>query len=386
MSGPYTPKPMEAARGAPDARDSRFDGLHAEARAAVGYSANTIREVRERYREAYSEVLARWQELRDELDDTVREPTISRPRLLPEPVAAENASDAALAAAEVGAADAHLRALRNEVDTLAGELEGHRSALAKLELADRTLAKMWLFLVPGDSTLVAPDDLRGAEGDVAMRIVEAQEAERARLAQEIHDGPAQSFANAIFQAEYAERISASDPVATTAEIRMLRDVLSRELDNLRGFISQLRPPLHDELGLDGAIEDAAADLRAMTALTVTTELQAPNDALGDHQRTVALRVTQEALQNVRKHADATTVIVSTGVVDDAWTLEIRDDGRGFDVGAVAARGRRNFGLQFMRERAELIDARFDVRSRPDGGTVVRLAIPTGARTGAKENG
>jgi two-component system sensor histidine kinase DegS len=386
MSGPYTPKPMEAARGAPDARDSRFDGLHAEARAAVGYSANTIREVRERYREAYSEVLARWQELRDELDDTVREPTISRPRLLPEPVAAENASDAALAAAEVGAADAHLRALRNEVDTLAGELEGHRSALAKLELADRTLAKMWLFLVPGDSTLVAPDDLRGAEGDVAMRIVEAQEAERARLAQEIHDGPAQSFANAIFQAEYAERISASDPVATTAEIRMLRDVLSRELDNLRGFISQLRPPLHDELGLDGAIEDAAADLRAMTALTVTTELQAPNDALGDHQRTVALRVTQEALQNVRKHADATTVIVSTGVVDDAWILEIRDDGRGFDVGAVAARGRRNFGLQFMRERAELIDARFDVRSRPDGGTVVRLAIPTGARTGAKENG
>jgi len=386
MSGPYTPKPMEAARGAPDARDSRFDGLHAEARAAVGYSANTIREVRERYREAYSEVLARWQELRDELDDAVREPRISRPRLLPEPAATGKASDAALTAAEAGAADAHLRALRSEVDALARALEGHRSALAKLELADRTLARMWLFLVPGDSTLVAPDDLPGAEGDVAMRIVEAQEAERARLAQEIHDGPAQSFANAIFQAEYAERISAVDPVATTAEIRMLRDVLSRELDNLRGYISQLRPPLHDELGLDGAIEDAAADLRAMTGLTVTTELQAPNDALGDHQRTVALRVTQEALQNVRKHADATTVIVSTGVVDDAWTLEIRDDGRGFDVGAVAARGRRNFGLQFMRERAELIDARFDVRSRPDGGTVVRLAIPTGARTGAKENG
>jgi two-component system sensor histidine kinase DegS len=387
MSGPYTPKPMEAARGAPDARDSRFDGLHAEVRAAVGYSANTIREVRERYREAYSEVLARWQELRDELDGAVREPTISRPRLLPEPsVAARSTSDAALAAAEAGAADAHLRALRNEVDTLAAALEGHRSTLAKLELADRTLARMWLFLVPGDSTLVAPDDLPAAEGDVAMRIVEAQEAERARLAQEIHDGPAQSFANAIFQAEYAERISASDPVATTAEIRTLRDVLSRELDNLRGFISQLRPPLHDELGLDGAIDDAAADLRAMTGLIVKTELHAPNDALGDHQRTVALRVTQEALQNVRKHADATTVIVSTGVVDDAWTLEIRDDGRGFDVGAVVARGRRNFGLQFMRERAELIDARFDVRSRPDGGTVVRLAIPTGARTGAKENG
>jgi signal transduction histidine kinase len=58
-------------------------------------------------------------------------------------------------------------------------------------------------------------------------------------------------------------------------------------------------------------------------------------------------------------------------------LSVRDDGRGFDVGAVAARGRRNFGLQFMQERAELVGARFDVQSRPDGGTIVRLAIPMG---------
>jgi signal transduction histidine kinase len=58
-------------------------------------------------------------------------------------------------------------------------------------------------------------------------------------------------------------------------------------------------------------------------------------------------------------------------------LEISDDGRGFEAATVAARGRRNFGLQFMRERAELIGARLDVRSGPDGGTVVRLAIPMG---------
>ena len=225
----------------------------------------------------------------------------------------------------------------------------------------------------------------GAGEDVAMRIVEAQEAERARLAQDIHDGPIQALSNAIFQADYTERMSAADPVIT-AEIGALRALLRRELDNLRGFISQLRPPALDELGLDGAIEEAVGRLRATSALHITTDLRAPNDALGDDQQTVALRVTQEALQNVRKHAAASTVVVSTDVADDAWTLEIRDDGRGFDVGAVAARGRRNFGLQFMRERAELIDARFDVRSRPDGGTVVRLEIPTGARTGDKENG
>jgi len=103
---------------------------------------------------------------------------------------------------------------------------------------------------------------------------------------------------------------------------------------------------------------------------------------------VALRVAQEALQNVRKHAAASNVVVRTELVDDdrSFILEIRDDGRGFDIAAVAARGRRNFGLQFMRERAGLIGSRLDVRSIPDGGTVVRLAIPTNTPTGPKENG
>jgi two-component system NarL family sensor kinase len=59
---------------------------------------------------------------------------------------------------------------------------------------------------------------------------------------------------------------------------------------------------------------------------------------------------------------------------DGWVLEVRDDGRGFDIDAVAARVRRNFGLQFMRERVELIAGRLEVRSRPGAGTVVRLAL------------
>ena len=383
MSGPYTPKPMEAARGATG--DSRFDGLHAEASAAVGSSANTLREVRERYRAAYAETLARWQVLRAELDGLDVEPRTYRPRLVRDASSPGAGADDVPVAADEGI-DARMRALRGAIDTLATELEGHRLGLARLELAERNLSRMWLFLERGDSTLVAPGDTPDADGDLAMRIMEAQEAERARLAHEIHDGPAQALSKAIFQADYAERISSTDPVVATKEIGSLRDLLRRELDALRGFISQLRPPALERLGLDGAIEEAVADVRATTDLQLSTDLRAPNDALNEHQQTVALRVTQEALQNVRKHAAASTVVVSTDVANHAWTLEIRDDGRGFDVGAVAARGRRNFGLQFMRERAELIDAGFDVRSRPDGGTVVRLAIPTGALTGEKENG
>jgi two-component system, NarL family, sensor histidine kinase DegS len=366
---PYTPAHMEARAGT-QSGDNRFDGLHVEASAAVGYSANTLRGIRERYREAYGEALVRWQALRDQLDGIDRGPRKRR-----QPAGTATTDELAATAAEAGADDALERNLRSEVDLLIEQLGGHQSELAKLELAQSTLERTWLFMERGDVSLVNEAGGPMTSGDIQMRIVEAQEAERSRLAQEIHDGPAQVISNAIFQVEYVERVLPTDPRAASAELNTLREMLRRELGNLRAFISLLRPPLLDELGLDGAIMDTVEHVGAMTGLVIATDLAAPSAALDDRARTVALRVAQEALQNVRKHASAEHVTVSTSLDEDAWTLEVRDDGRGFDAGAVAARGRSNFGLQFMRERAELIGARLDIRSRPDGGTVVRLSIP-----------
>ena len=377
---PYTQHPMEPARAGTDARDSRFDGLHAEAKAAVGYSANTLRSVRERYREAYAEALGDWQSLRDHLDADDRGPNdAARAASSTAPV------DRAADAAEAGADDARRRTLRGDVETMSADLGVHQAELAKLDLAERTLERTWLFLERGDVTLLTEVGGPVTAGDLQMRIVEAQEAERSRLAQEIHDGPAQALSNTIFQVEYIERVIDSDPLLARSELHFLRELLRRELGDVRAFISQLRPPLLDELGLDGAINDTVEHMRTLTELEITTELTASPALMSDGQRTVALRVAQEALQNVRKHAAASHVVVATRRDGDGWVLEIRDDGRGFEIGAVAARGRRNFGLQFMRERAELIGARFDVRSRPDGGTIVRLAIPTGPATGGEES-
>ena len=372
---PYTPKPMEPARAGEDL-DSRFEGLQAEATAAVGYSANTLGSVRERYREAYGQALAQWQGMRDQLDVVDREPRDARPGA----TSGEAEDDvvghvAAANAAEAGADDARRRRLRGDVDLLTVELGAHQAQLAKLDLAEQTLERTWLFLQGGDETLISEGNGPATDADLNMRIMEAQEAERSRLAQEIHDGPTQALSNAIFQVEYIERVIADDTSLARTELELLRELLRRELGEVRAFISQLRPPMLDELGLDGAIAQAADNVRAMGAVNTTTQFMAPTEGLTDGQRTVALRVTQEALQNVRKHAGAATVAVTTRLEDAHWVLEIRDDGRGFDIDAVAARGRRNFGLQFMRERAELIGARFDVRSRPEGGTVVRLAIP-----------
>jgi two-component system sensor histidine kinase DegS len=354
-----------------DARDGRFDELHAEAKAALSYSANSLAAVIGRYRTVFLEELARYQALRDELDALERRPR--RERVADE--ADEEQGPSAVEAAEAGADDARLRTLRSDVERLETDVGGHQSELARFELAHRGLESSWLFLERGDSSLVPGESEAGRPFDAEMRIVEAQEAERSRLAQEIHDGPAQALSNAIFQVEYIERVLDRDPRMARTELRFMRELLRRELGDVRTFISQLRPPLLDELGLDGSINDAAETMAALTGTDVDTDLQAADTRLGDAQQTVVLRVVQEALQNVRKHAKAKRTTIETRVEDASWVVEVRDDGVGFDVGTVATRGRRNFGLQFMRERAELIGAALEVSSRPDAGTVVRLAVP-----------
>jgi two-component system sensor histidine kinase DegS len=355
---------------------TRFDELHAEAAEALAFAANTLRAVRDRYRGTYLDDLSRWQALADDLGALERAGE-SGGGVTREP--AGNEADVphspAATAAEAGAADARLRVTRFEVDRNRSVLGGHEAELSRMELAIRNLEATWLFLERGDSTLVTEPSLPTGPTELQMRIVEAQEAERARLAQEVHDGPAQALSNAIFQVEFIDRVFESDPRLARTELGFLRELLRRELGDVRSFLTQLRPPVLDELGLDGAIADTVATQAALAGLRITTELAAPTVDLAESTQTVVLRVVQETLQNVRKHAGATNVVVATVLEDGQWVLEVRDDGRGFDTGAVAARGRRNFGLQFMRERAELVGAQFEVRSRPEAGTVVRLAIP-----------
>jgi two-component system, NarL family, sensor histidine kinase DegS len=370
--GPYTPKGMDPARGAAESRDSRFDELYAEAKSTLGYGANNLRSVTERYREAYRDTLGRWHRLRDEVEAADRAPLARTDKASVAAAAADPA-----AAAEAGAEDARQKALRAEVERLTADLGRHQQELSKLELSVRSMENAWLFLERGDASLIAEVADAGLATDMQMRIVQAQEAERSRLAQEVHDGPAQALSNAIFQVEYIERVLGEDQRMAASELHFLREILRRELGEVRTFISQLRPPLLDELGLDGSIMDAVESMAALAGATVQTDLKGPSDGLTPTQQTAVLRIVQEALQNVRKHAGSSRTVVSTRLESSVWTLEVSDDGRGFEVGAVAARGRRNFGLQFMRERAELVGAQFEVRSRPGGGTVVSLSIPVG---------
>ena len=367
------PSSGEAWTERPDGGD-RFDALYAEATAALSYAANQLRTIMESYRESHRAMLSRWHRERDELERIEqRAIDAGRTRATTTGIASA-AADGTASAAEVAAEASLRREIRHSVDLLGAELGEHQRELSRLELVTRNLENVWLFIERGDASLVTDETTPLTRADLRMRIVEAQEGERARLAQEIHDGPAQSITNAFFQVDYVERLVDRDVRLAHTELRYLREILRRELAEIRSFISQLRPPALQELGFDGAIMDTISTFSTLITAPIHADLAARGDALGETEQTVVLRILQEALQNVRKHAVAHVVDVATREGPEGWVLEIRDDGRGFDIDAVAARGRRNFGLQFMRERVELIGGRLDVRSRPGAGTVVRLAI------------
>src|SRR5450756_634094 len=235
---PYTPNSMDAGRGASESRELRFDEFYAEAKATLGYGANNLRSVTERYREVYHDTLGRWHNLRDQGEAADRAPL--SPRVVADPAAA----------AEAGAEDARQKALRAEVERLTSDLGRHQQELSKLELSVRSMENAWLFLERGDASLLAEVADAGLATDLQMRIVQAQEAERSRLAQEVHDGPAQALSNASFQVEYIERVLNEDVRMAASELQFLRQLLRRELGEIRTFISQLRPPLLEELGLE----------------------------------------------------------------------------------------------------------------------------------------
>jgi len=347
----------------PDGTPANLAALVAEAQASVSTSANALRDIRERYRAAYLEQVERWQRLRELLADAGR--------------AAEGGHGATEGA---GAADSGTdENLRRDEAVASQQVGAERSVLTRIELAVKSLENAWLFLARDDTSLVGDLTYPASLPDLQMRIVEAQEAERTRLAREVHDGPAQALSNAIFQVEVVQRLLDRDEDLARAELRGLREVLSRELRGVRAYLSQLRPPLLADLGLSGAIHEAADQISAALDIPVIVELDEDIDGLPETVEIVILRVVQEALQNARKHAGPTEVRVRIeSERDGGWTVEVHDDGRGFDADGRNHGPRRNFGLHFMRERAELIGGRFEVRSSQDLGTVVRMSIPPGA--------
>jgi two-component system sensor histidine kinase DegS len=241
-----------------------------------------------------------------------------------------------------------------------------------LDVVARQLDLLFSYLESPESTGDEPGPMADdSPATMSLRIIKAQEAERQRMAEDIHDGPAQVLTNAIFQVEYLDRILSPDEKPAHAEVAFLRDMLRTGLNEVRAFISDLRPPVPD-IGVAEAIGDRARQLEEQHGIVVEVAIDGIDKRLSAPERASVLRILQEAIQNVRKHAAASRI--SIGLEGD--TLVIADNGRGFDLMRVASGASRNFGLQFMRERAELMGAQLHIESRQGEGTRILLRLPS----------
>lgn len=207
----------------------------------------------------------------------------------------------------------------------------------------------------------------------ATRTVEAQEQERRRLAGEIHDGISQRVISLWYHLLAAEA-ALDDPATVQRELAKARELATDALAEARVAIGGLRPFVLDDLGLGPGLESLA---RSVTGVEVEVDVE-PVD-LPTHVEASLYRIAQEALQNVVKHAEATSVLVRLAPVDGTVRLVVTDDGRGFDVDEVApdAEDRHLYGLVSMRERAEVIGATLQVTSRKGTGTTVEVLVPVG---------
>lgn len=268
---------------------------------------------------------------------------------------------------------------RDRDDAVSDAVTGPLRARMRSSQSASTYTRSSMESGPGisrDATVTKSPD---ADPRMAMALLAAHEQERSRLAEELHDGPAQALANAIFQTEIVDRALRDDPAGARTEILALRQMLERELDTLRGYINQLRPSLGEAAGLDDALRDSAGAMSERTGMPVEVDLEASDDDLHEAARTVVLRVEQEALRNIAKHSGASRAWVRTYISDGAeprrWVLEIGDDGRGFDLASVGAHpNRRHFGLRFMQERSDLLGAELTIETSQATGTIVRLTI------------
>ncbi|MFD7459272.1 MULTISPECIES: HAMP domain-containing sensor histidine kinase [unclassified Streptomyces] len=210
------------------------------------------------------------------------------------------------------------------------------------------------------------DRLEHERATSSARVLLAQEAERRRIAQELHDEVGQSMTAILL---VLKRAADDAPEPLREDLRQAQEITRESLDEVRRLVRRLRPGVLDDLGLVSALTSLTQDFAVHTGLHVVRRLDTDLPALDEGSELVLYRVAQESLTNAARHADARRVEVSLHRSGDAVTLEITDDGRGIEAPCEGA------GIRGMRERALLAGAGLDITSTPGTGTRIRLVTP-----------
>lgn len=216
--------------------------------------------------------------------------------------------------------------------------------------------------------------VENAQLSARMRELAVME-ERGLIAQEIHDGIAQSLAYLNLETSKLHQLLECDPRQAMAELSHIRQVIKETCEEVRALLVDFRMKFKEGDGLADVLSHCLDEFGQRT--TIRTQLLMSGDlaALPAPIQVPVFRIIQEALSNVRKHAQARMVVVELRAAPSVLEVTVRDDGQGFDPAAPVEQGSTNMGLGIMRERVALLGGSLQIESRPGGGTVLHLTLP-----------
>lgn len=208
------------------------------------------------------------------------------------------------------------------------------------------------------------------------RLLDAEETVRRKLQEELHDGLAQDLASMSMKANTIVKQLARDPGKAAVELGVLEDDLRTAVKGVRNLLFDLRPLVLEAQGLVPALEGYVERTQPDEAARLHLDVGGFAGRLEHHAEVGVFGIVQEALTNIRKHAQAKNVWIELAGAPERFTLAIRDDGLGFDTSRVTEiyEQRGSFGLLNMQERAGLIGGTLRIESQPGQGTTVRLVV------------
>jgi PAS domain S-box-containing protein len=208
--------------------------------------------------------------------------------------------------------------------------------------------------------------------NLAGQLLTAQEAERKRLARELHDDLSQRLAGLAMEAEMLEQQVLPQGVGAV-RLKEMKDKLVTLSIDVHSMSRQLHPSILDDLGLPDAIASECDRFRGKDSIGVDFRAENITKEIPPDVAVCLYRIVQEGLRNISRHGGATEVTISLVGKNDTIRLTIMDNGRGFDPGRV--KGKQGLGLDSMKERAYLIGGDFSIESQPGQGTVIEVLVP-----------
>jgi signal transduction histidine kinase len=220
--------------------------------------------------------------------------------------------------------------------------------------------------------------------DLLHQVVGAQEAERQRIARELHDATGQSLTAIALGLRGVETMLESDQPVEVEQVEELKSFSTSALGELRQIIADLRPSQLDDLGLAAAIQWYVQEFEKRYAIRTDFVAEGNRSRLPPEYETVLFRIVQEALTNTAKHANASWAVVRLENYPAQVCVTIKDDGRGFDLEEAHRSDRRTgWGLLGIQERTWLLGGQYEIHSKPGRGTRIRVTVPV--KTEAKED-